>query len=298
VRNRERVLATARHCARLCSYAGGMAFCVVVLAVMAHAPLVSAQPTPRATCQEGSAPEAVSHARAAFQKNPEQLGPRLNLADALVDQGCYEDAVAVLEAGQSMYPHDIELSGKLRDVRSMLTEQTYIRGITQAEDAAKQQHNQLRCAQLADIEACNDALRSSPNDSSLLLAKADALMQSGHPADAAAVYQHALQLNPGNESMRAKLAAATTRANATPPSSEARTREASAAAPALRTARRSHDTLGSGGAAATNAPAASAGPTLSAPTMALNGDAAPATGLTASTATTSYSNDAPAGRSN
>src|ERR1700693_6373019 len=142
-----------------------MAIGVVVLAALAHAAGVSAQPALRAACQEGSAPEAVSHARTTFQKNPEQLGPRLDLADALMDQGCYEDAVALLEAGQSMYPHNVELSGKLRDVRSMLTEQTYIRGITQAEDTAKQQHNQLRCTELADIEACNTALRSSPNAS-------------------------------------------------------------------------------------------------------------------------------------
>jgi len=279
----------------LYSFAGGMAFCVVVLAALAHAALVSAQPAPRAACEEGAAPEAVSDARKTFQKNPEQLRPRLKLADALVDQGCYEEAVAVLEAGQSMYPHDVELSGKLRNVRSMLTEQTYIRGITQAEDAAKQQHYQLRCTQLADVEACNAALRSSPNDSALLLAKADALVQSGHPADAAAVYQHALQLNPGNESMRAKLAAATARANATITSQA--TREASAAAPAPRTARRSHGALGSE-VAATKAADASSGPTLSTPTTALSGDAAPATGLAASAAPTRYSNDAPAGRSN
>jgi predicted Zn-dependent protease len=298
VRKRERALVTARRCARPCSFAGGMALGVVVLAALAHAALVSAQPTPRAACQEGSAPEAVSHARTAFQKNPEELGPRLKLADALVDEGCYEDAVAILEAGQSMYPHDVELSGKLRDVRSMLTEQAYIRGITQAADAAKLQHNQLRCAQLADVEACNEALRSSPNDSSLLLAKADALMQSGHPADAAAVYQNALQLNPGSESLRAKLAAATARANATISSSQATTREASASTPAPRTARRAHGALDSGATASTNGPAASSAPTPSTPTMAFNGDAAPATGVAASVATTRYSNDAPAGRSN
>jgi predicted Zn-dependent protease len=298
VRKRERALATARRCARPCSFAGGMALGVVVLAALAHAALVSAQPTPRAACQEGSAPEAVSKARAAFQKNPEELGPRLKLADALVDEGCYEDAVVILEAGQSMNPHDVEVSGKLRDVRSMLTEQAYIRGITQAADAAKQQHNQLRCTQLADIEACNEALRSSPNDSSLLLAKADALLQSGHPADAAAVYQSALQLNPGSESLRAKLAAATARASATLSSSQAIPREASAATPAPRTARRAHGTLESGATAASKGPAASFGPTLATPTLAFNGDATPATGVAASAATTRYSNDAPPGRSN
>jgi cytochrome c-type biogenesis protein CcmH/NrfG len=296
VRKRQRVQVTAWRSMGLGQFAGRMALCGAVLTALAHAALVSAQPTARATCQEVSAREAVSQARTRLQNNPEELGPRLKLADALVDQGCYEDAVAVLEAGQSMYPHDVALTGKLRDVRSMLTEQTYIRGITQAEDAAKQQHNQLRCTQFADVEACNEALRSSPNDSALLLAKADAWMQSGHPADAAGAYQHALQLNPGNESLRAKLAAATARANANI-TSETTTREASAAASAPRTLRRSRDAVG-GETTALKASDASSAATLSTPSTAGNGDAAPATGLAVAAATTSYSNDAPAGKSN
>ncbi len=298
MRERERVLAAARCGAWLRSLAGDLALWVVVLAALAHAAAVSAQPTARAACQQGSVPESVSHARTVFQRNPDQLGPLLQLADALMDQGCYEDAVAVLEAGQSTFPHNGELSGKLRDVRSMLTEQTYISGITEAEDVAKQQHEQLRCTQLSDVEACNEALRLSPNDTSLLVGKADGLMQRGHPADAAAAYQRVLQLNPGNEAMRAKLAAATARANATSASLDAATREASAAAPAPRTARRSHAALDSSGTAATNAQTASAVATLSAPSIALNADAAPVSALASATATPSYSNDAALGRSN
>jgi hypothetical protein len=92
-----------------------------------------------------------------------------------VDQGCYQEAVAVLEAGQQDHPHNSELAGKLRDVRSLVTEQTYIEGLTQAAEGAKFQRNQLRCTRLADITACDEALKFKPDDPQLLLAKQDAL---------------------------------------------------------------------------------------------------------------------------
>jgi hypothetical protein len=155
----------------------------------------------------------------------------------------------------------------------------------------------LRCTQLADTEACNEALRSNPNDSSVLLAKADGLMQKGRSADAAAIYQHALQLNPGNESMRAKLVAAESRASAAIPPSEATSHETSGALSASRPVRRSHSTLVKDEASG-RAQVAPSVPALSTPAIAREGHSAPATAMASSTATPSYSNDAPVGRSN
>jgi hypothetical protein len=132
----------------------------------------------------------------------------MRLADALVDQGCYQEAVDVLEAGQQAHPRNIELAGKLRDVRSLVTEQTYIEGLTQAAEGAKFQRNQLRCTRLADVTACDDALKSKPDDEQLLIARGDALMQGNRPADAAAAYRHASQLKPGDDAAKTKLAAA------------------------------------------------------------------------------------------
>jgi cytochrome c-type biogenesis protein CcmH/NrfG len=162
----------------------------------------------RAACQSGKQSEAVTGAAAALERDPNELGPRMRLADALVDQGCYQEAVDVLEAGQQGHPRNSELSGKLRDVRSLVTEQTYIEGLTQAAEGAKFQRNQLRCTRLADVTACDDALKSKPEDEPLLLAKGDALMQGNRPADAAVAYRHASQLKPGDEAVKTKLAAA------------------------------------------------------------------------------------------
>jgi tetratricopeptide (TPR) repeat protein len=92
----------------------------------------------------------------------------------------------------------------------MLTEQVYIEGIDKAQESAQLQRNLLRCTQLADVPACDEALKSRPDDLQLVLAKGDALMQANHPADAMLVYRHATALKPGNEAVKGKLAAALT----------------------------------------------------------------------------------------
>jgi hypothetical protein len=144
----------------------------------------AAQVQARVSCQGPNQPQAVTEADAALERNPDELTPRLKLADALVDQGCYQDAVTILEAGQQIHPHSSELSGKLRDVRSMVTEQTYIEGLTQAEESAKLQRNQIRCTRLADVESCDEALKYKPNDQQLLAAKAAAEPARSNPANA------------------------------------------------------------------------------------------------------------------
>jgi hypothetical protein len=136
---------------------------------------VHARALARASCQAGKQTDTVTSATAALARDPGDLPPRMRLADALVDQGCYQEAVTVLEAGQQAHPRNNELAAKLRDVRSLVTEQTYIEGLTQAAEGAKFQRNQLRCMRLADVTACDDALQSKPDDPQLLAAKHDAL---------------------------------------------------------------------------------------------------------------------------
>jgi cytochrome c-type biogenesis protein CcmH/NrfG len=182
----------------------------------------------RASCQSGKQSAAVTDATAALERDPNELGPRMRLADALVDQGCYQEAVDVLEAAQQAYPRNSELAGKLRDVRSLVTEQTYIEGLTQAAEGAKFQRNQLRCTRLADVAACDEALRSKPDDEPLLIAKGDALMQGNRPADAATTYRHAAQLKPTDDAAKTKLAAAEALVASTTPPPEPASRVAAA----------------------------------------------------------------------
>ena len=169
---------------------------------------VHARAIARASCQSGKHSDAVVDAQSAMDHNPDDLGPRMRLADALVDQGCYQEAVEILETASEIFPRNAELNGKLRDVRSLVTEQTYIEGLTQAAEGAKLARNQLRCTKLGDVAACEDALRSKPDDVQVLLAKGDALMQANRPAEAETAYRHLAQLKPGDESVRTKLASA------------------------------------------------------------------------------------------
>src|SRR5262249_33333669 len=63
----------------------------------------------------------------------------------------------------------------------------------------------LRCTKLADVSACDEALRAKPDDPQLTLAKGDALLHGGRAADALLVYRHAQELQPAEEGIKARL---------------------------------------------------------------------------------------------
>ncbi len=164
--------------------------------------------TPPSTCQAGPLPPSLTNARAALDQDPNDVDARIAVAQALVDKGCYSDAISLLEAGAALRPRSSQLQSKLRAARSMLSEQKYFEGLGQAQENALQQRNLLRCEKLSDLLACDDALKSKPDDLTLLLAKADALLKSDRPAEAVGIIQHAVQLNPTAASAQSKLAAA------------------------------------------------------------------------------------------
>jgi tetratricopeptide (TPR) repeat protein len=113
-----------------------------------------------------------------------------------------------LDAGISQRPHSNELQSRMRAVRSMLNEEHFFEGLGTAQEAAKLQHNLMRCTKFFDVNACDDALRSKPDDPQLLVAKADALSHAGRPADAILIYLHAGELlPPGDEGIKLKLSA-------------------------------------------------------------------------------------------
>jgi tetratricopeptide (TPR) repeat protein len=72
--------------------------------------------------------------------------------------------------------------------------------------SAKFDHDRLSCTRLADVSACDDALRTKPGDLQLLVAKADALLQGGRAAEAILTYRQAQALQPRDEEIKTKLA--------------------------------------------------------------------------------------------
>ena len=182
------------------------AFAVLLLAMMRLALADAGHGAP--SCQIESQPQGVTSAWAALKRSPNELEPQLALADALIDQGCYKEAVPILEAGLAQRPHSSELQSRLRAARSMLNEEHFFEGLGNAQETAKLQHSVMRCTKLADVSACDDALRSKPDDPQLVIAKGDALAHGGHPSEAILVYLHAGSLLPGDEGVKSKLAVA------------------------------------------------------------------------------------------
>ena len=179
----------------------------VVLLVAPIANAVGAEAQAEASCPQGDAPTIVV-ARAGLDREPEALEPRLALAAALRDQGCYAAAVQVLEEGAGLHAANEEFQARLRTARSNVTEQQYIEGLGQAEEAAKAQRNLLRCAQLSDLAACDDALKERPNDPQILAAQGDALLKANRSAEAAVAYRRASAIEPANRALTAKISAA------------------------------------------------------------------------------------------
>ncbi len=188
--------------------ASGFVACVILVSwgtpVRAQAGHASAT-----TCQADSQPQAVGEARAALNAHPNDLAVQLTLIDALIDHGCYQEAVPVLESGLAQRPRSGELQSRMRAVRSMLNEEQFFAGLSTAQETAKLQHDLMRCTKFFDVNACDDALRSKPDDPQLLVAKADALSHEGRPADAILIYLRAGGLlPPADEGIKLKLSAA------------------------------------------------------------------------------------------
>ena len=171
----------------------------------AHEDAAVTAPGP-STCPAGAHSPALDAARNKMEVDERALDPRLEFADALLAQGCYAEAVTVLEDGGTFHARNGGIQSRLRNARSMLSEQRYFDGLDRAAETARHQRNLLRCRQLGDLAACDGALKVAPNDTSVLGAKAEALMKANRLADAIAVYRSALEASPddGNLQSRAK----------------------------------------------------------------------------------------------
>jgi tetratricopeptide (TPR) repeat protein len=188
-----------------------LALRLVLLASEAHADTGHSSAV---SCSTQSSPKPVADAWEALNRNPNELEAQLGLADALIDQGCYKEAVPVLESALAQRPRSSELQSRMRAVRSMLSEEHFFEGLGTAQETAKLQHAVLRCTKAFDLGACDEALRYKPDDPQLTVAKGDALMHEGKPAQAIAIYQHAGGLLPGDDGVESKLTAAETQREA------------------------------------------------------------------------------------
>jgi len=161
-----------------------------------------------ATCEAVAERPAIAEAKAALDANATDLRVRLKLADAWGDAGCFSDALQVLQGGVAMHPGDKELQARLRVAKSLISEQGYFDSMDRATKNATLSRAAFRCAKLADVNSCDDALNAQPNNPELLIAKADALVQLKRPGEAIGIYRSALPMSANREALDAKIALA------------------------------------------------------------------------------------------
>jgi tetratricopeptide (TPR) repeat protein len=161
-----------------------------------------------AACQAAAEQPAIAEVKAALDANPTDLRVRLKLADAWGDAGCFSDALQVLQGGEALNPGDKELQARLRVAKSLVSEQGYFDSMDRAAKNATLSRATFRCAKLADINSCDDALNMIPNDPELLVAKADALVQLKRLGEAIGIYRNALPGSADREAVDAKIALA------------------------------------------------------------------------------------------
>jgi Flp pilus assembly protein TadD len=106
--------------------------------------------------------------------------------------------VHALEDGEALHPRNADLAAKLRTTRSLVSEQSYFKGMEDAEVAARVSRNLLRCTRLNEINACDEALKLKPDDAQVLIAKGDALLQANRLAEAEQTYRRAKEIAPND----------------------------------------------------------------------------------------------------
>lgn len=158
------------------------------------------------TCVQGGRQNPAIVSRwSALQRAPTMLGKRMELANLLQKDGCFDEAVHLLEAGQKYNPLSPTLQFSLRRARDMVTEEHYLEGVDQAEATARLNRSTQRCTSLSEVAACDDVLSQQPKNAKILVAKGDALVKAHRPEDALAVYAHATELSPNDKALADKL---------------------------------------------------------------------------------------------
>jgi tetratricopeptide (TPR) repeat protein len=192
----------------------GASTLLVALPAVSVETQAGADPPAVPSCPSGARFPDVEALATASADDEHALDPRLKLAEALLAHGCYAEAVGVLEQGDSLHRGNGGIQSRLRNARTLLSEQHYFHGLDRAAETAKTERNLLRCRKLGDIAACDDALRDKPDDAGIVISKADAVMQLDRPADALPLYRQAARLDPTSDVIDEKIAAAESRRQA------------------------------------------------------------------------------------
>lgn len=195
--------------------------CCLAFCLLAGMTVTEAQPASKA-CLSAKGEAGVIACRRELELAPYDLDIRFALSDALIGLRRHKEAVDVLQEGLARTPGSEQIKKKLSLAESYLEEQQWIekkraRQAAAADAAATQKldtetkRNMIRCTKLKGetaFKACNKALKTLPQDSTLHRSKADALMAMDRVTDAVLAYRESLRLAPDDEETSKKLSAA------------------------------------------------------------------------------------------
>jgi tetratricopeptide (TPR) repeat protein len=158
----------------------------------------------------------IATCRQQLARDPGNIDLRFALADAFNRLKRHKEAVAVLQQGLAFKPGDEELRHRLSLAKSLLEEQEWIQkkhSALQPSARVEQQDtetklNIIRCKSLKGgpaLKACDAGLKRLPDNVTLLIGKADALLDLKRIPPAITAYRQALRQEPHNALARSKL---------------------------------------------------------------------------------------------
>ena len=199
----------------LLGLAGAMVMCT------ANVDMAYAEVSPgskSSTCLAASGEIAVDACSRELNQKPENIDIRIALSNALISLKRYRQATEVLNKGLEFHPGSSRIQEKLTLANSLLEEQVWIEkhragdrisgNESKSELDIQTRLNIIRCNQLKGepaLTACNEALKSLPDDPELYRGKADALIQMNRIGEAVMAYEESLRLAPDDRQTMQKL---------------------------------------------------------------------------------------------
>ena len=156
-----------------------------------------------AACSQASVPQ--SACEEILEREPDALSVRIALCDALVDAGDNEAAAAITEAGLEQHSNRRAISILQRALSNVSEISTQKRSGPQLETLVE--YLLIRCTDLNNLTACNEAVQARPNDPRSYAARAKLQLAADKPTAAIMDYRKALEINadyPGAEAALVK----------------------------------------------------------------------------------------------
>lgn len=164
---------------------------------------------------QGGQPRTPAQLQAAVRRNPEQAGPRQELADTLSGMGSHDEAVVQYSAALRIEPGNAQIHNNigiaLARLERLAEAHRHYREAIRLDPRSAQAHynlgNLLAGQEKIDesVVHYSEALRLRPDHPQIYVKLGAAMMMQGRPHEAMQLFSQALALDPGMEEVRRML---------------------------------------------------------------------------------------------